>query len=45
MIGAGIFALPAIARLRRFDPILCYFHSVWCANPLFVLAPETRNRL
>lgn len=34
-----------LARLRRFDPISCYFRRKCCANPLFVLAPNTQNRL
>jgi cyclopropane fatty-acyl-phospholipid synthase-like methyltransferase len=35
----------ALTRLRRFDPISCYFRHIWCSKPLFVLAPDARNRL
>jgi len=37
--------LGPLTRLRRFDPISCYFRCLRCDNPLIVLAPETRNRL
>ena len=37
--------LALLARLRRFDPILYYFRRLKCAKPLFVLAPDSQNRL
>ena len=41
-IDAGVREL---TRLRRFDPVTCYFRRLRCAKPLFVLAPDIRNRL
>ena len=38
-------AVAELARLRRFDPISSYFRRIHCANPLFVLAPDSQNRL